>query len=88
MQETQEENINKEQERLVSAINSSIENLMKTKEGRLFLLHLLDMTGVFTAFYDEKNLPIFEGRRTVGAELLSLLKGQDKNNLSKLLYEE
>ncbi len=88
MQEMQEENQNKEQERLVSAINSSIETLMKTKEGRLFLLHLLDMTGVFTAFYDEKNLPIFEGRRTVGAELLSLLKGQDKNNLSKLLYEE
>lgn len=88
MQEMQEENQNKEQERLVSAINSSIETLMKTQDGRLFLLHLLDMTGVFTAFYNEKNLPIFEGRRTVGAELLSLLKGQDKNNLSKLLYEE
>lgn len=79
---------NNEQERLEKAVSASIESLMKTKDGRLFLLHLLDKTGVFTAFYEERNILLFEGRRTVGTELLELIQRQDKNNLAKLFSEE
>lgn len=82
----EEKNI--EQEKFIKALHTSIEILMEKKEGRIFLRHILDETGVFKACYETKSILLFEGRRTVGAELLNLIQEQDKNNLAKIFMEE
>lgn len=84
----EEKNI--EQEKFINALHAGIEMLMQKKEGRIFLRHILDETGVFKkpAMYETNTILLFEGRRTVGAELLNLIQEQDKNNLAKIFMEE
>lgn len=77
-----------EQKKFINALHTGIEILMQKEEGRIFLLHLLNETGVLKACYTMENVLFFEGRRSVGTELLSLIKEQNKNNLAKLFSEE
>lgn len=77
------------QKQIQNAIEQSIALLMSSQNGRLFLLYLLDTTSVFKALYQTgENLYFFEGRRSVGTEILTLLQKQDTKNLAKLFMEK
>ncbi len=82
-----EEN-NNEQEKFIKTLHAGIEMLMQKKEGRIFLLHILNETGVLKTCYTMENILFFEGRRSIGTELISLIQEQNKNNLSKLFEEK
>ena len=77
------------QKQIQNAIEQSIALLMSSQNGRLFLLYLLDTTSVFKSLYQVgENLYFFEGRRSVGTEILTLLQKQDTKNLAKLFMEK
>lgn len=77
------------QKQIQNAIEQSIALLMSSQNGRLFLLYLLDTTSVFKSLYQAgENLYFFEGRRSVGTEILTLLQKQDTKNLAKLFMEK
>lgn len=85
--ETEEQQ--KLQKKHEESINNALSVLMREKDGRYFLNFLLEQTGVFKACYGHEDQTVFfEGRRSIGAELLIMLDNNGKNNLSKLFNRE
>ncbi len=70
------------------AINRAVSSLMNSDDGKQFLKALLETTGIFKATVsgDKEIVMFYEGKRSLGISLISLINEEDKNNLSKLLF--
>jgi hypothetical protein len=67
-----------------------IQAMMNDPRFRRFALRLLDASGMFRSSYgdDSRNLSWWEGRRSLGLDILGLLQGVDRDALLALAAEE
>lgn len=81
-------NANKEAERKEKCIYRAINALMQNEDGRMFLVSLIESSGVFSGFSkvsDFGALAYEAGQRDFGNVIIKQIEKADKNNLPILL---